>query len=124
KNVDFEGEAVATLVGLPNKATTEPQKFTKDAANLTFHIKTDAASPAGNHANLFCQVVITQNGEPIIHNIGSGALRIDAPLPARPAEAAPAAVPAKPADAPAKPLSRLEKLRLETKQRQAAAGGE
>ncbi len=124
KNVDFEGEAEATLIGLPNKATTDPQKFTKDAANLTFHIKTDAASPAGNHANLFCQVVITQNGEPIIHNIGSGALRIDAPLPDKPAEAAPAAVAAKPADAPAKPLSRLEKLRLETKQRQAAAGGE
>ena len=121
KHVDFEGEAEATLVGLPNKVTTEPQKFTKDADHLTFHLKTDASSPAGNHANLFCRVVITQNGEPIVHNIGSGALRIDAPLPDKPAEAAPApAVAAKPADAPAKPLSRLEKLRLESKQRQAA----
>lgn len=123
KNVDFEGEAVATLLGLPNKVTTEPQKFAKDATGLAFHLKTDAASPAGNHANLFCQVVVTQNGEPIIHNIGTGALRIDAPLPAKPA--APAApVAAKPADAPAKPLSRLEKLRLEAKQRQTAGAAE
>jgi len=125
KNVDFEGEAEATLVGLPNKVTTEPQKFTKDADHLTFHLTTDAASPAGNHTNLFCRVVITQNGEPIVHNIGSGSLRIAAPLPAKPAEAAAApAVAAKPAEASAKPLSRLEKLRLERKQRQEAAGGE
>ena len=68
----------------------------------------------------FCQVVITQNGEPIVHNIGTGALRIDVPLPPKANTPAPPPVVAaapKPAAPPAaKPLTRLEKLRLESKQ--------
>ena len=63
-----------------------------------FHLKTDKASPAGNHGTLFCQVVVTQNGEPIVHNIGTGTLRIDVPLPPKAAASAVAA--AKPAAAP------------------------
>ncbi|OJW04240.1 MAG: peptidase [Planctomycetales bacterium 71-10] len=124
KNVDFPGEASVTLIGLPNKATTDAKTITKDSTDLTFHIKTDAASPVGKHASLFCQVVVMQDGEPITHNIGTGSLQIDAPLP--PKADAPAPMPAQaaappPAEAPAKPLSRLEKLRLEAKQKQAAA---
>ncbi len=122
KAVDFPGEATVTLIGLPNKVTTDVKKITKDTTDLVFHIKTDKVSPAGNHANLFCQVVVTQNGEPIVHNIGTGALRIDVPLP--PKASAPAAAPKpppvaaapKPAAPAAKPLTRLEKLRLDTKQ--------
>ena len=119
KAVDFPGEAQVTLIGLPNKVTTDVKKITKDTTDLVFHIKTDKVSPAGNHASLFCQVVITQNGEPIVHNIGTGTLRIDVPLPPKANAPAPrrqvAAAP-KPAAPAAKPLSRLEKLRLETKQ--------
>jgi hypothetical protein len=121
KAVDFPGEAQVTLVGLPNKVTTDIKKITKDTTDLLFHIKTDKVSPAGNHTSLFCQVVVMQNGEPILHNLGSGTLRIDVPLPPKPN--APASAPVqvaaaptpKPADTPAKPLSRLEKLRLESK---------
>jgi hypothetical protein len=123
KAVDFPGEAQVTLIGLPNKVTTDVKKITKDTTDLMFHIKTDKVSPAGNHASLFCQVVITQNGEPIVHNIGTGTLRIDVPLPpkANAPAAAPVAAAAKPAAAPAaKPLSRLEKLRLESKQAKGA----
>ncbi len=69
-------------------------------------------------------MVITQNGEPIVHNIGTGTLRIDVPLPPKPNAPAPApaavAAAPKPAAPAAKPLSRLEKLRLETKQAKAA----
>ncbi|MFO0891219.1 MAG: peptidase [Isosphaeraceae bacterium] len=123
KNKDFSGNAQVTLVGLPNKVTTDVKTITKDTTDLLFHLKTDKVSPAGNHTNLFCQVVVTENGEPIVHNIGSGTLRIDVPLPPKPAAAA---EPAKPAAAPppaapaAKPLSRLEKLRLENKQKNQA----
>jgi len=120
KAVDFPGEASVVLYGLPNKVTTEPKKITKDSTDLLFHIKTDAASPAGNHASLFCQVIITQNGEPIVHNIGTGQLRIDVPIPPKPNAPAAAPMPvaaAAPAAAPAKPLSRLEKLRLEAQER-------
>jgi hypothetical protein len=114
KLADFPGEATVTLLGLPNKATTDVQKITKDTADLSFHIKTDAATPDGNHANLFCQVVVTLNGEPITHNIGTGALRVDKPLP--PKANAPAAATPTPMPQPATPpkaLTRLEKLRLE-----------
>jgi hypothetical protein len=121
KAIDFPGEAEVSLIGLPNKATTDVKKITKDTTDLVFHIKTDKVSPAGNHANLFCQVVVTQDGEPVLHNIGTGALLIDVPLPPKPAAPAPAAPKAAaappPAAAPAKPLSRLEKLRLENRQR-------
>jgi hypothetical protein len=128
KNTDFAGEAKVTLVGLPNKVTTDVKTITKDTTDLVFRIKTDKVSPAGNHTNLFCQVVVSQNGEPIVHDIGTGTLRIDVPLPPKPAAPAPIAAVAKPAAAPpsaasvAKPLSRLEKLRLENKQKAQGAG--
>jgi hypothetical protein len=125
KAVDFPGEAQVTLIGLPNKVTTDAKKITKDSKDLVFHIKTDKVSPAGNHANLFCQVVVTKEGEPIVHNLGTGQLRIDVPLPPKPNAPAPAPAPkpvaAAPAAAPPKPLSRLEKLRLEAKERAADA---
>jgi hypothetical protein len=129
KAVDFPGEAVVTLIGLPNKVTTVGAKITKDTPDLIFHLKTDKVSPAGNHANLFCQVVITQNGEPIVHNLGTGQLRIDVPLPPKPNTPPPAAAAApkpaaeapKPAAAPPKPLSRMEKLRQESQERAKAA---
>ena len=115
-----------TLVGLPNKVTTEPATITKDSTDLVFRLKTDPASPAGETKTLFCQVVVTQDGEPIVHNLGFGRLRIDAPLPQKknaPASAKPAVASATP-EAPAKPLSRLEKLRLESQERaKAAAAG-
>ena len=53
KAVDFPGEAQVTLIGLPNKVTTDVKKITKDTTDLVFHIKTDKVSPAGNHASLF-----------------------------------------------------------------------
>jgi hypothetical protein len=124
KAVDFPGEAQVTLYGLPNKVTTDVKKITKDSTDLVYHIKTDKVSPAGNHASLFCQVVIMQNGEPIVHNIGTGTLRIDVPLPPKPNSPAPApaavAAAPKPAAPAAKPLSRLEKLRLDAKEAKAA----
>ncbi len=122
---DFEGEAQVTLIGLPNKATTEVKTITKDTAEVVFHIKTEAETPDGNHANLFCQVVITESGEPILHNLGTGALRVDKPLPPKPnapVAAAPKPEP-KPAEPMAKPLSRLEQLRLEAAERAKAAAG-
>ncbi len=121
----FEGNAKLKLVGLPPKVTTEDLQFNKDTQELTFNLKTDPTSPAGKH-NLYCQLIVTQNGEPIQSRGGSVQLQIDKPLPApvakpaakpQPAQVAKAPAP-KPAEAPkAKPLTRLEKLRLAAKQR-------
>ncbi len=126
KAVDFPGDAKVTLVGLPNKVTTEPATITKDSTDLVFRLKTDPASPAGETKTLFCQVVVTQDGEPIVHNLGFGRLRIDAPLPQKknaPDSAKPVVASTTP-EAATKPLSRLEKLRLESQERaKAAAAG-
>ena len=132
KAVDFPGEARVTLIGLPNKATTDVKTITKDTKELVFRVKTDKVSPAGNHQNLFCQVVVTREGEPIVHNLGSGQIRIDTPLPPKPKPAAPAPVaaapaapkPAAPTPAPEKRPSRLEKLRQEAQEKAKAAATE
>lgn len=81
--VAFPGQAKVMLLGLPNKVTTDPVLITKDSKDMVFHIQTENASPAGDIKNLFCEVVISQNGEPITHHLGTGRLRIDKPLPPR-----------------------------------------
>lgn len=127
----FEGEAKAELVGMPPKVSIEPMTFSSSTTELTFTVKTEPDSPVGKHG-LFCQVMIPQNGDAIVSRAGNVELQIDVPLPppvtkpAPPAEPMPAATastpePAKaPEPPPAKPLSRLEKLRLAAQQRQDA----
>jgi hypothetical protein len=126
KNVDFEGEAVVDLYGLPAKTTTTQLQATRETTDLIFKIKAAIDSPAGNHGNLFCRVIITEHGEPIVHNIGTGQLRIDVPLPPKADEPPPptpmpttevAAAPDKP---PEKRLTRLEQLRLEQAEKEKA----
>ena len=127
----FDGEATVTLLGLPPKTSAEPLKFKKDTGELTFKVKTDPASPAGKHKNIICRVEIVQHGEPITGTAGVTELQIDKPLPppknAPPAPKVAAAPKPKPqpAQPQAKPLSRLEKLRLAAEAaRKASAGSE
>ena len=119
-NKPFEGEAAVEMVGLPFEATTEPLKLTKDTTELAFKVKTTSKSPVGRHKTVLCRATVTAHGEPIVHNLGPGELRIDAPLPARPkpVAAAPGAVQASPAE---KRLTRLEQLRQEREQALKAA---
>ena len=126
---ELKAPAEVILVGLPHKVTAEPLKIAPDTKELVFKIKTAADSPEGNHKNVFCQVTVVENNEPIVHaRVGSSELRIDKPLPAPVAAPMPAPMPvaaAAPAPMPAPPaekrLTRLEKLRLEAQQK--AAGG-
>ncbi len=118
---ELVGTATVQLVGLPHKVTAEPLQVTNDTKELIFKVKTETDSPAGNHKNIFCTVVVTENNEPITHaRVGGTEIRIDIPLP-KPVAAAPKTEEAKPAVAatpqpPAeKRLTRLEKLRLESK---------
>jgi hypothetical protein len=121
----FAGEAVIRLVGLPPKVTTSELKLTKDTKEVAFPLKVEPTAPAGTHKNIFCQVVVTENGEPVVHNLGSSELRIDVPLPPKkdaPPPAKTAAAPPPKKDAPPmKRLSRLEQLRLEQEEREKAA---
>lgn len=125
KRKDFEGEAIATLYGLPANTTAEPIKVTKDTAEFSFTIKAAANAPAGNNQNLFAQIMVPENGDMIVHNLGTGRLRIDTPPPPKPSdpppmttpEPMPAPMPVAEVVAPPKPLSRLEQLRLLQKEK-------
>jgi hypothetical protein len=132
--VEFEGEAVARVYGLPNKAVAEEMTFTKTTEEVVFKVKTEKDTPAGNHKNVFTQVTVMVNGEPVVHNVGSTQLRVDVPLPPKvepapmpkPAAVAATAPAPKPVvAAPPRRLTRLEMLRLEkAKAGEAAGGGE
>ena len=66
-------------------------------------------------------VVLMQDGEPIQHNLGTGRLRVDTPLvkkmPPAPAIGITTGNSIAIKTAPDKPLSRLEKLRLKSKEK-------
>jgi hypothetical protein len=125
KRKDFEGEAQVTLLGLPANTTAEPMKLTRDQAELVFTVKATEAAPVSDNKNLFCQVLVPEAGETILHNLGTGRLRIDPPPPMPVAQPAPMPtpepmpMPVAEAAPPPKPLSRLEQLRLQQKEREA-----
>jgi hypothetical protein len=128
----FAGKAVMRLIGLPPKVTTKELEIDKDTKEIAFPLSVEPTAPAGIHKNLFCQVVVTENGEPVVHSLGGSELRIDVPIPPKPNEAPkpataqPAPAAPKPNDPPMKRLSRLEQLRLEQEEREKAQkqGGE
>ncbi|HZL87921.1 MAG TPA: serine protease, partial [Pirellulaceae bacterium] len=119
KKVDFEGNAKCELVGLPAGAATTPIEFNKESKELVFKVKVAADARPGRYPSLLCVASPMASGEPVVHTLGTGELRIDAPLPPKPAAPMTAAAPAPmpmPAAAPmpmAKRLTRLEQLRLE-----------
>ena len=104
----FEGKAQLQLLGLPPNTSAEPKEISAADTEVIFDVTTNDKSPTGQHKTLFCQLTVTQSGEPIQQTLaGGGVIRIDAPAPPKP-NATPVAA-ATPADAiPANPLSRLE----------------
>jgi hypothetical protein len=110
---DFEGTAKAELVGLPANTTAQPVEFTKDTSELVFKVNVTKEAKPGRYPSLVCVTKFAIDGETVTHTLGTGELRVDAPLPPKPnAAAAKAGQPA----AAAKRLSRLEQLRLEKEQ--------
>ena len=120
----FSGKATVRLLGLPNKVSAPTMELTPDKKELVFAVKTDKSSPAGRHRNVFCQVIVPENGEQVVHRrVGGTELRIDKPLP-KPVKTTPKPKPKKtvvkkatPKPKPKRRLTRLEKLRLEAKKR-------
>jgi len=109
---DFEGTAKAELVGLPANTTAQPIEFTKDTTELVFKVNVTKEAKPGRYPSLVCVTKFAVEGETVTHTIGTGELRVDAPLPPKPNAAA---KPGQPATA-AKRLSRLEQLRIEKEQ--------
>ncbi len=126
---EYEGNATLELQGLPAKAVAENKEAAKDTAEVVFDVKAETDTPVGQHKNLFCKVLVMQNGEPIEHRLYGGKLRVDEPSkvvmpePKKEEQPAPAAEVAKAPEPPVKkPLSRIEQLRL-LGQQQAGEGG-
>ncbi len=119
---EFAGQADVQLVGLPNEVTSPAKKISKDDSEVVFAIATTAKSPPGNHKVLRCRAVVTAEGEPVTHMLGTGELRIFKPLPQKKEPAAQPKPETKPAaKKPAsKRLSRLEKLRLAREEKKKA----
>ena len=88
QKIPFEGTATARLIGLPANTTAKEIEITKEMQRAEFEVVSTDKSPVGITKNIFCQVVITRDGEPITHTIAPGSvLRIDAPR-AKPAAVA------------------------------------
>jgi hypothetical protein len=130
-NREFPGVAKVQLLGLPAGATTVEMEITKDTKELVFPIAVTKETRDGTHKNIFCRVLITENGEPVMHSrLGSTELRVDKPIPPKknappkPAVVAEAPKPKEP-DPPMKVrLTRLQQLRLDAKKKaEAEAGG-
>ena len=113
----FDGQADVKLLGLPPNATAPEMKISSTDQQVVFNVDTTPKTPVGQHGTLFCQVVVTKDGEPIVHNLGrSGTLRVDPPPQPKKGEPPKPVVAQAPAQPSAKPLSRLEKLRLEAQE--------
>ena len=130
QSTPFSGKAEVKLYGLPARTSAEPIKITKDMKEASFRIKVEAKAKPGTTKNLFAYVTVIENGEPILHKLGYGRLRVNRPIP--PKKKKPAKKPVKkpvvkkpvvkkPVVKKPKPLSRLEQLRLQQKEREQEA---
>lgn len=114
----FEGQAQVELLGLPAGIAAEPQTISADASQCVFPLRTEPSAPVGLHKSMVARVTIVKDGEPIVHILPAGELRIQKPPPAEVAQAAPPPPPPQPTE---QPLSRLEQLR---RQRQGQSSGQ
>ena len=114
----FDGQAEVKLLGLPPNTSAPEMKITSADQQLVFNVTTAPNTPVGQHGSLFCQVTVMKDGEPIVHSLArGGVLRVDPPPQPKKGEAPKTVIAqAAPAAPTAKPLSRLEKLRLEAQE--------
>ena len=106
----FEGEATATLVGVPDTISIPPIKVTKDTKELRFAVITTDKSPLGKKDNLFVQIEVPTGKGTATHRVAIGSiLRLDAPRKAAAAPVAKASDPATNKTAAAAPVEQLRK---------------
>jgi hypothetical protein len=117
----FDGQAKARLVGVPPGIAVGEAVFDTNTTQIEFAVETKPDSPVGKHGNLFVALEIPLAGAVAIQKTAYGStLRVDEPVKpsAPPPQTAQAATPPAPAAAPsppqAKPLTRLEQLRLQS----------
>ena len=77
---------------IPKGVTYEVPKIEGTATTLTVPIQAATDAPTGRHRSIYIQLMIDTGEGVVTHTIGSGEIRVDAPLPATtPAPANPSA---------------------------------
>ncbi len=79
QNKAFPGEATATLKRLPHGVNiVEPfPKISAQDTKAEFHIEATNDALVGLYKDIFCEVTVTENGQSIRQQTGSGILRVD-----------------------------------------------
>ena len=93
-------QMMATLEGLPPRATAEPVAVRPGTRSFEFQVSVAATTPAGEHDSLVCRLDSAASGRAVVYRIGRGGL-----LKVNPPGVAPAGP-------DGKPLSPLDALRL------------
>lgn len=115
----FAGEATVEMVNLPHQVASEVRTVDASTESLVFPITTTGESPVGKHNALQFSARVQLPGGEVLQGLTAAELRVQqpAPAPVKVAEASakkeePRPEP-KPEEKPAKPPTRLEKLRAE-----------
>jgi hypothetical protein len=105
------------ILGLPpgTQSPTPKLVLANDAKQLAFPLQVPAEVRAGNYKTVVCRGTVTSNQGVITQVNGNAEVQIDVPATPPPATAVAAAPPPPPPPSAAaeKPLTRLEKLRME-----------
>lgn len=75
----FEGEATATLLGLPTgtRAVGDPPRLKAGQKELAFEVEIAPETLLGSYRELACEVTLVEKGEEIKERLGRGTLRVD-----------------------------------------------
>ncbi|MSR66290.1 MAG: peptidase [Pedosphaera sp.] len=89
----FAGSAKLQLLGLPPGTATTEKMITKDDKTVTFDVTTAPDTRTGLYRSIFCQLIVTENGETVTQSFAGGtSIRVD-PIPKPPEAAKPATAP-------------------------------
>lgn len=79
----FDGPAQLTLANLPHKVTAQPIFIKASDKVVKIPLQVPADVKPGKSKNIFAQVLIMKDGQPIPHQIASGTTLVITPLPAK-----------------------------------------
>jgi hypothetical protein len=97
------GSLIATLEGLPPRATALPVELKGSAKEVEFQVTIDATTPPGEHWSLVCALTRSMGRHKVVQRVGrGGSLKVEAAGDVK-------------TDSKGKPLSRLDALRQEQK---------
>lgn len=81
---EFDGAITAKLGRIPKGVTCTVPKITKGMTKLPIKIEIAKDAPVGRHRYIYVQLKIKTKDGVITHNVGSGEIRVDKPIPPEP----------------------------------------